>query len=212
RRDQIARFGNALQLDGGALQELYGATGAEGAMRLTRNDSWEPKRRGEREVARRIATTGPRSTAITREKRLLAVALRSADLGRANVVAAALPPEDAFTLGVHKRARALLIEHGAEALAPARVHDDPELLAIVAELATIIERDRVGTDDIDTLIATVEELARGVELQYLDRRAGELRTRIGEGEPSDEDLIAWRELRDRRRELDPRAAVDGPAT
>jgi hypothetical protein len=206
RREQIARFGNALQLDADAMQALYAATDSDRTIRLTRNDSWEPKGRGEREVARRIATTAPRSTAITREKRLLAIALRVAEEGRGSMLADTLPPDDAFTLTVHRRARGLLVEQGAAAFAPSRVHDDAELLALVAELATLTERDRIAAEDPETLVATLTELSRAVELQQVDRRLGELRARMSDGVPSDEDAIELRALRARQRELDPRAA------
>ncbi|MCW2923163.1 MAG: dnaG, partial [Thermoleophilia bacterium] len=182
RRDQIARLGNALQLDGDALQSLYEVTGAEAPMRLTRQDSWEPKFRGEREVSRRVATTAPRSTAIVREKRLLAVALRLAEReGEAAGLATTLPPAEAFGLDVHRRARTALVEGGADALAPARVRvsGDEELFELVAELATLTERDRVGAEDLGTLRETVIELSHKVELQHLERRIGELTARLG---------------------------------
>jgi len=206
RREQITRVGNALQLDGDALSALYEATGASQPMRMTRQDSREPNFRGEREVANRIATTKPRSTAITREKRLLAVALRYVELPDARPLAEVLPPEEAFALGVHRRARAVLVSDGPDALAPARVREDEELFALVAELASLAERDRLGTEDPATVAETVVELARAVELQHLDRLAGELRARMADGEPSDEDLVAWKQLSERRRALDPRAA------
>jgi DNA primase len=206
RREQVARFGNALQLDADSMQALFAATAADRSIRMTRNDSWEPKGRGEREVARRIATTAPRSTAITREKRLLAVALRVADEGRGALLADTLPPEDAFTLTVHRRARTLLVEQGVEAFAPSRVHDDAELLSLVAELATLTERDRIAAEDPETLVATLAELSRAVELQQVDRRLGELRARMSDGVPSEDDAAELRELRARQRELDPRAA------
>lgn len=205
RRRQIKRVENVLQLDTGEAQQFQAAVGGDRPMRLTRMDSWEPKRRGEREVARRVATTGPRSTAVTREKRLLAVALRAAELGHADRVTGLMPSEDDFALSVHRRIRKLLVEQGPEALAPARVREDQELLSIVAELATLVERDRVGADDIETLLETVAELSRAVQLQHLDRVAGELRVRMSDGDPSDEDLRAWKQLIERRRALDPRA-------
>ena len=214
RRDQIGRVGNALQLDADALQSLYAVTGAGSPMRLTRQDSWEPKFRGERAVAERVAATRPRSTAIAREKRLLAVALRHAELGSTSaapglVLGDVLPSEDAFALAVHRRARTALVEGGAESLAPARVREDEELFALVAELATLAQRDRLDSEDPATLVETVHELARAVELQHLDRRSGELRARMADAEPTDEDLAEWRALSARRREIDPRAATPG---
>ena len=179
-------------------------------MRLTRQDSREPRFRDEREVSRRVATTGPRSTALVREKRLLAVALRLAERDPAAVnLAETLPPEEAFGLDVHRRARTALAEGGADALAPARVRsaEDNELFALVAELATLAERDRVGADDPATLAETVLELSRAVELQHLDRRMGEFMARLGTGDDFDDEAAAeLATLKRRRRELDPRAA------
>jgi len=175
-------------------------------MRLSRQDSWEPKRRGEREVARRVATTGVHSTALTREKRLLAVALRLADLpGGHAPLAGSLPEEEAFALAVHRRARTTLIEQGADALTPARVRDDEELFALVAELANLAERDRVGAEDRETLEATVVELSQSVQLQHLDREIRELKSRADAGEASDEEMLRWAELQGRRRTIDPRS-------
>jgi DNA primase len=203
RREQVKRVENVLRFDTAEAEEFHRIVGAASPMRLTRQDSWEPKRRGEREVARRVATTGGHSTALTREKRLLAVALRLADSGQS--VVDVLPEEDAFTLAVHRRARAELVAGGSDALAPARVREDEELFALVAELATLVERDRVGAEDVETLQATVEELARAVQLQHLDREISELKLRADTGDASDDELLRWAELRGRRRALDPRA-------
>lgn len=203
RREQVKRVENVLRFDTSEAEEFHRLVGAASPMRLTRQDSWEPKRRGEREVARRVATTGGASNVITREKRLLAVALRLADGGQS--VVEFLPEEGAFTLAVHKRARAALVEGGAASLTPAHVREDDELFALVAELSTLVERHRVGTDDQETLRATAEELARGVRLQQLDREISELKLRADAGDASDDELQRWAELRGRRRALDPRA-------
>ncbi len=151
-----------------------------------------------------VATTGTHSTALTREKRLLAVALRLADSGR--TIADALPEDEAFSLAVHKRARTLLATGGADALAPARVRDDDELFALVAQLSTLVERDRVGTEDLETLQATFEELSRAVQLQYLDRAAGEWSAKLGTGDDFDPEAAAkLAEIKRQRRDLNPRA-------
>jgi DNA primase len=202
RREQIARLGNALQLDGDALRALYEVTGADGALRMTRQDSWEPKRVGERAVARRVATTGGQSTAISREKRLLSVALHHAEHVDAALLAEQLPPEESFALSVHRRARQLLATEGAAALAPARVREDEELFTLVAELATLAERDRIRAEDPETIASTFAELSAAVELQFLDRRAGELKATMS----TDDDMLEWKRIETRRRELHPSRA------
>ena len=206
RREQIKRVENVLQMDSGEAADFHERVGGAAPMRLTRQDQWEPKRRGEREVARRVATTGVHSTALTREKRLLAVALRLADLpgGHAALVTS-LPEEEAFVLAVHRRARTVLVDHGAVALSPARVRDDEELFGLVAELATLAERDRVGTEDRDTLEATVLELSQSVQLQHLDREIRELKSRADAGEATDDEMLRWAQLQGRRRAIDPRS-------
>ncbi|MEO6866825.1 MAG: DNA primase [Gaiellales bacterium] len=200
RREQIVRLGNALQLDSDALAALYETTGAERPMRLTRKDSWEPKFRGEREVARRVATSGAQSMAITREKLLLAVAIRLAELS-GSLPADVLPPEDAFALDVHRRARAALLDGGAAALTPSRVRDDADLLALVAELSTLVEKGRVGAEDPEILTRTVAEQAWKVEGHFIDRRLGELNARLGSDDADIELLTEMKQLRDRQNEL-----------
>ncbi|MCB0877692.1 MAG: DNA primase [Thermoleophilia bacterium] len=205
KREQVKRVENVLRFDTAEAEEFQELVGAARPLRMTRQDSWEPKRRGEREVARRVASSGQHSTTITREKRLLAVALQLADRDSAAALAGLLPPEEAFTLTVHRRARTVLVDGGAPALAPARVRDDEELFALVAQLSTLAERDRVGAEDVETLRETVTELSRAVQLQDVERRLGELRARLSDGVPSDEDAAELVELRSRQRELDPRA-------
>ena len=204
RREQVKRVENVLRFDTSESEEFQRQVGAAAPMRLTRQDSWEPKRRGEREVARRVATTGAHSTVLTRERRLLAVALRLADGGRP--LGDGLPEEEAFTLSVHSRARTALVTGGADALSPARVRDDEELFALVAQLATLVERDRVGNEDLDTLQETFEELSRAVQLQFLDRAAGEWSAKLGTGDDYDVEAAAkLAEIKRRQRELNPRA-------
>lgn len=208
RREQIARVANALQLDGDASKALYNSTGAEAPMRLVRQGSREPGFREERAVRSRVAQSSPRSTAVVREKRLLASALRLAEGGSTRPLAELLPSEEAFALDVHRRARTLLLEGGSDALAPARVRGDRELFELVTELATLADRDRLDGGDPETLAATVAELARSVELQYVDRRLGELRAATsGAGDEVDTELLVEHAaLRRRMRELDPRLA------
>lgn len=205
KREQVKRVENVLRFDTAEAAEFQELVGASRPMRMTRQDSWEPKRRGEREVARRVATTGPRSTTITREKRLLSVALELADRDAPADLATLLPAEEAFSLGVHRRARTALVEGGSAALAPARVREDEELFRLVAELSNLARRDRVTGDDESTLRATVEELSRAVQLQDVERRLGELRARLSDGVPSDEDAAELVALRARQRELNPRS-------
>jgi DNA primase catalytic core len=204
RREQIKRVENVLRFDTAEAEAFHAQVGASSPMRLTRQDSWEPKGRGEREVARRVANTGVHSTAITREKRLLAVAIRLADRPGCPPLADVLPVEDAFTLAVHRRARTVLVDAGADALAPARVREDQELFALVAELSNLAERDRVGAEDDETLRATVEELSRAVQLQDVERRLGALRAQLADEVPGDDVATELRRLRALQRELDPR--------
>ena len=56
--------------------------------------------------------------------------------------------------------------------------------------------------------ATLRELASAVERQDIDRRLGELRARISDGVPTDEDAAELVRLRARQRELNPRASLD----
>lgn len=202
RREQIQRLGNALQLDTDGMQALYDVTGAEKPMRLTRPDSWEPRFREEAALRERAATVGARSTATMREKRLLAAALRLADLGRAGDLAAQLPAAEVFALDVHARAREALVAGGAAALVPAQVREDADLLALVAELSAIVEKDMLASDEDGVLEATVAELARAVELQHVERRAGELRAQLG-GDDDTEVLVELQAINARRRELQP---------
>ena len=99
-----------------------------------------------------------------------------------------------------------LVTGGADALSPARVRDDEELFALVAQLATLVERDRVGNEDLDTLQETFEELSRAVQLQFLDRAAGEWSAKLGTGDDFDaEAAMKLAEITRRQRELNPRA-------
>lgn len=205
KREQVKRVENVLRFDTAESTEFQELVGASKPMRMTRNDQWEPKSRGEREVARRVATTGPRSTIITREKRLLAVAVQLAERDASASLADLLPQEDAFTLAVHQRARTVLVDGGAAAIAPARVREDEELFALVAQLASLAEKDRVSTEDDTTLLATVRELSAAVQLQDVERRLGELRSRLTDGVPSDDDAVELKRLRALQRELDPRS-------
>jgi DNA primase len=207
KREQVKRVENVLRFDTAEATEFQELVGASTPMRMTRSDQWEPRSRGEREVARRVATTGPRSTALTREKRLLAVALQLADRDSAASLAELLPPENAFTLAVHQRARTALVDGGAASLVPARVRDDEELFALIAQLASLAERDRVGTEDDATLLATVRELSAAVQLQDVERRLGELRSRMDDGVPSEDDGVELKRLRALKREFDPRSGV-----
>ncbi len=207
KREQVKRVENVLRFDTAEAEQFAELVGAGRPLRMTRRDQWEPKRHGEREVARRVATTGPVSTTISRERRLLAVAVQLAEREHAAAsVATLLPEESAFTLAVHRRARTALAEGGADALVPARVREDEELFALVAQLATLAERDRLSAENEDTLRETVDELSRAVQLQDVERRLGELRARIVDGVPSDDDTTELATLRARQRELDPRAA------
>ena len=208
KREQVKRVENYLRFDTAESEQFQELVGATRPLRMTRKDQWEPKRHGEREVARRVASTGTRSTTITREKRLLAATLRLADLAPdAAELGTLLPPEENFSLAVHRRARTALLDGGAAALAPARVREDDELFTLVAELSNLAERDRVANEDVATLVETVTELSRAVQLQDVERRLGELRARMNESGPSDDDAVEFKQLRERQRELDPRAAV-----
>jgi hypothetical protein len=179
-------------------------------MKLSRPDSQEPQWRAQRAVQDRVAS-GPRSTAVEREKRLLALAIRRAELGAAVDLAATLPPEESFALAVHRRAHAALVTDGAHALEPARVREDAELFGLVSELAVIAERAMLAADDLATLDESLTELARLVELQGLDRQLGELRARSADpGADDDALLIEQTQLRRRMRQLNPRLAEPTP--
>jgi hypothetical protein len=130
------------------------------------------------------------------------VALHHAEHVDAAVLAEQLPPEESFALSVHRRARQLLATEGAAALAPARVREDEELFTLVAELATLAERDRIRAEDPETIASTFAELAAAVELQFLDRRAGELKATMS----TDDDMLEWKRIETRRRELHPSRA------
>lgn len=204
RREQIARLGNALQLDRDGLQALYETTGAGEPMRLTRPGSREPRFREERALRERAATVGARSTATMREKRLLATALRLAERGRGGGLDARLPSSEMFALDVHARAREALAHGGAAALAPAHVRSDAALLSLIAELAAIVEKDMLASEEDGVLEATVAELAIAVELQHLERRSGALRAQLGasaDADGDDELLAELQALNARRREL-----------
>jgi DNA primase len=206
RREQIARFGQALQLDTDGEKALFDAAGASSPMRMTRRDSWEPRRAGERAVARRVATTGAQSTAIAREKRLLSAALKFAEHAPGVDLSTLLPPDDSFSLAVHRRVRELLIEGGAPALAPARVREDEELFKLVAELSNLVQRDRLSADTSETLAQSLQELSAFVEMQSIVYRLGALKATMAGGDASEEELAEWKRLRLRRDELNPRAA------
>ncbi|MCW2950219.1 MAG: dnaG [Thermoleophilia bacterium] len=206
RREQIARLANALQLDPGAMEALYATTGATAPMHLSRPDSREPHWREQRAVNDRVAAS-PRSNALEREKRLLALALRRMELGEPFDVAAALPPEESFALDVHRQARRVLVESGAEALAPARVRDTAQLLHLVSELAVITQKAMLAADDLVTLDNAIAELARAVEMQGLERQLGELRARATDPDADDDELLVEQtQLRRRMRQLNPRLA------
>jgi DNA primase catalytic core len=209
KREQVKRVENVLRFDTAEATEFQELVGASKPMRLTRKDQWEPKSRGEREIARRVATTGPHSTAITREKRLLAVALKLAERDAGAVPQQLLPPADSFTLAVHRRARTAMVEGGAAALAPACVREDEEMLGLVAQLSTLAERDRLAVEDIDVLRATVSELSAAVQLQDIERRLGEMRARMDDGVPGDDDAVELKRLRALKRDLDPRSRARG---
>jgi len=206
RREQIKRVENALQLDTAEAVDFQAQTGGDAPMRMTRQDSWEPKYRGERAVRDRVASTGAHSTAVAREKRLLAAVLRLAEVDPAIEVAGLLPPERSFALGIHRRAHALLTTDGAAALAPARVRDDEDLLALVSELSSLVERDRVADDERVTIETAVRDLALLVEQQSIERRLGEIRAQLSDDDADDELLAESMRLRKRVRELNPRLA------
>jgi DNA primase len=210
RREQIMRLANALQLDGDSQQALFAATGAETPMRLTRPDSWEPKSHEQRAVRQRVASTGGRSTAVVREKRLLATAMRYAENTSAAAVAALLPPVECLALDVHARAYEALASGGAPALAPAQIREDAELLSLVAELSAIVEKDMLATTDDEVLVATVRELARAVELQHVERLAGQLRSQMAGDDVSAEILAQYKANEARRRELQPDRSASAP--
>ncbi|MCW2962294.1 MAG: primase [Thermoleophilia bacterium] len=210
RREQIVRVANALQLDSAAAQSLYDVTGAKKPMQLSRMDSWEPKYRGAAAVAKRIAAR-PESTAVALEKRLLAEALRLAETDATTLLSELLPPEESFALSVHKRARNVLVDAGVAAFTPARVRDDQELFALVAELSSLTTREtptfqgREGQGDIASPADNVADLARRVELQGIDRRLGEIRAQLGRDSDTDELLMLENAtLKRRMRELNPR--------
>lgn len=206
KREQIVRLANALQLDAGASEALYATTGAAAPMRLSRPDSREPQWREQRALSDRAAMS-PRSNALDREKRLLALALRRVELDAATDLSAVLPPEESFALAVHRQARAALIDSGADALAPARVRDDAALFQLVSELAVISQKAMLAADDFETLDNAIAELARLVEVQGLDRQLGELRARAADPTADDDALlIEQTQLRRRMRQLNPRLA------
>ncbi|MBC7460517.1 MAG: toprim domain-containing protein, partial [Thermoleophilia bacterium] len=213
KREQVLRFGNALQLDSGGMESMYAATGAATPMRLSRRDGREPHWREQRAVQDRVST-GPQSTALNREKRLLALALRRAEMGPIDL-AAVLPPESSFAVDLHRRARNMMVEQGIDALAPARVRDDAPLFQLVSELAApqfasgfVDQSTNKGAEPAidDSLV----ELARLVEVQGLDRQLGELRARATDPAADDDALlIEQTQLRRRIRELNPRL-VEAP--
>lgn len=200
RREQIARVANVLQLDTEGQRAMFEVLGATTAIPMTRPDSWEPRWKQEQGLRKSASQAGARSTAVMREKRLLATALRLSELTSAEV-ASLLPPVESYALDVHARAHEALVTSGAPALAPAQVREDAELLALVAQLATIVEKDMLGSDA-DVLRAAVQDLARDVERQHVERRSGQLRAQMGE-DPSPELLLEWKQLEVRRRELQP---------
>lgn len=208
KREQVKRVENVLRFDTAEAEQFQQLVGASQPLRMTRRDQWEPKRHGEREIARRVATTGQQSTTITRERRLLAVALQLADRAGDSAIADVLPAEESFTLAVHRRARTALVTGGAAALTPAHVREDDELFALVAQLATLAERDRLQAEDIETLRETVAELARDVELQSIDRQLGELKARFSGDEFDEQALEQAAALRARQRALQPRIGTD----
>jgi DNA primase catalytic core len=208
KREQVKRVENVLRFDTAEAEQFQQLVGASQPLRMTRRDQWEPKRHGEREIARRVATTGQQSTTITRERRLLAVALQLADRAGDSAIADVLPAEESFTLAVHRRARTALVTGGAAALTPAHVREDDELFALVAQLATLAERDRLQAEDVETLRETVAELARDVELQSIDRQLGELKARFSGDEFDEQALEQAAALRARQRALQPRIGTD----
>jgi DNA primase len=210
RREQIKRLENVLRFDTAEAEEFHRLVGSDTPMNLVPTGSREPRWREQKAVRERIATTGSRSTAVMRERRLLAAMLKLADISGGKLPDIALPEPEALALGVHRRAFVELTTDGSAALAPARVREDEELFTLIAELATLAERDRLGTDDAELIVSAVTELARAVELQHLDRRAGELRGRVTAGEDDPELLNEWSRISQRRRLLDPRAGNPAP--
>jgi hypothetical protein len=102
-----------------------------------------------------------------------------------------------------------MVEGGAAALAPACVREDEEMLGLVAQLSTLAERDRLAVEDIDVLRATVSELSAAVQLQDIERRLGEMRARMDDGVPGDDDAVELKRLRALKRDLDPRSRARG---
>lgn len=204
KREQVKRIENALRLDTSEAEQLHELVGVARPLKMTRRDQREPRYRSQRSIDQRITSTARQSTTLTREKRLLAAALQLADRDPACDLAAILPDQKVFTLAVHQRACGVLASGGAPALAPARVRDDEELFSLVAQLATLMERDRLHAEDVATLRETVRELADAVQLQDIERQLGELRVRMADDSLSPDDADELRRLRALQRKFDPR--------
>lgn len=200
RRRQIDRFAFGLGLDSDGVASLQRAAGSDAPL---------PELSRRRPVVASGGTmraAGARSphdsAALVSERRLLGVTMQLVDRGE-QLGASPVTPE-MFQLEVHRRAWHALQSGESDPLGIARIRDDAELVALVAELGPLGQRDLADHPLANDARALLEEYSLRVQQLWIDRSIAALRERVRNEGEQDELIAELGRLQRLRRELNPR--------